>query len=311
MANKFKNNNKWFWAALAVLLAVTIAWWLTRPAQKMPQVSNGKLECHERFVSRYVPPRTVWVWLPAGYSKGDACDVLYMHDGQMLFDAGITWNGQEWQVDEIAGQLMADSAIRRCIVVGIDNTSDRLKEYFPTKASQYLPDSIQANVHAANLLGDNYLRFVVEELKPFIDRQYKPLTTREHTFLMGSSMGGLISLYAVCEYPEVFGGAGCLSTHLSFEHLDYGPSGQEWAAAFCDYVGAHMPAQNSTLIYMDHGTEDIDADYAPFQQQIDSLFADRQWDAQHYVSRVYQGHEHKEIFWAKRLEQPLLLLLGQ
>ena len=75
------------------------------------------------------------------------------------------------------------------------------------------------DVDMKRLTADAYLQFIVKELKPFIDERYKPLTGREHTFMMGSSMGGLISLYALCEYPQVFGGVGCLSSHLSMAHL--------------------------------------------------------------------------------------------
>ena len=305
-------TSKWLWIAAAALLAGTAAvWWLLRPGDKAVVVSSGGLERFTHFESQYVEPRTVSVWLPSGYRVGDPCDVLYMHDGQMLFDANTTWNGQEWQVDEIVGQLIGDSLMRRCIVVGIDNTDRRLQEYFPTKAWQHLPAGIRDNAVVDELLGDDYLQFVVEEVKPFVDARYRPLTSREHTFMMGSSMGGLISLYALCEYPQVFGGVACLSTHLSFKHLGHGADGAQWAEAFSHYLAAHLPASGSSLVYMDRGTEDIDASYAPHQQRVDSIFAARGWDAEHYVSHVFEGHEHNEIFWAKRLEQPLVFLLGQ
>ena len=307
-----QNRSKWLWIAAAILLAGgATMWWQMSRSDKTPVVSKGGLERFTHFESQYVEPRTVSVWLPTDYRVGDPCDVLYMHDGQNLFDATTTWNGQEWQVDEIVGQLIGDSLMRRCIVVGIDNTDRRLQEYFPTKVWQHLPAGIRDNAVVDELLGDDYLQFVVEEVKPFIDTHYRPLTSREHTFMMGSSMGGLISLYALCEYPQVFGGVACLSTHLSFKHLGHGVDGTLWAEAFCQYLATHLPDAGSNRVYMDRGTEDIDASYAPHQQRVDSVFAAQGWDGDHYVSLVFDGHEHSEIFWAKRLEQPLLFLLGQ
>lgn len=307
-----KRNKKWLWTVLVASAGLIAAvWWILRPVNKVPEVSTGRLERFVGFESRYVSPRTVSVWLPEGYHTGEECDVLYMHDGQMLFDASTTWNGQEWQVDEIVGQLVSDSTIRRCIVVGIDNTSDRLAEYFPVNSRQFLPAELSENVHVDKLQGNDYLRFIIEEVMPFVERRYQPLTGREHTFMMGSSMGGLISLYALCEYPQVFGGVGCLSSHLSFSHLGFGIEGESWAEAFRDYVAARLPEANSSRVYMDHGTEDFDAEYGPYQEYIDNIFHANGWDNQHYVSLVFEGHEHKEIFWAKRLERPLLFLLGK
>lgn len=305
-------NKKWLWVVLLVSVAVAVAaWWMLRPANKIPEVNNGKLDRFVEFESKFVPQRTVSVWLPAGYTPGDSCDVIYMHDGQMLFDAKTTWNGQEWKVDEIVGQLIDDSTLRRCIVVGIDNTDDRLSEYFPTNARLSLPADIRDKVQASELHGNDYLQFIVEEVKPFVENRYHPLTDREHTFMMGSSMGGLISLYAICEYPQVFGGVACLSSHLSFSHLGFGVESELWAKAFRDYVATHLPKANGSRVYMDHGTEDFDAEYGPYQERIDSVFMASGWDNQHYMSRVFEGHEHKEIFWAKRLEYPLLFLMGK
>ena len=301
---------RWFWGILAVIvLGVGVAWCAMQPKHEESVASAGRLERYADFESKYVGARTVTVWLPEDYTPGEACDVLYMHDGQMLYDAEATWNGLEWAVDETLSKLLAAHAVRRCIVVGIDNTGSRLLEYFPDKAREYIPEELRADA-STDMLGDEYLRFVVEELKPFIDEHYHPLTTREHTLMAGSSMGGLISLYALCEYPQVFGGVACLSSHLSFAMLHNGASDEAWAAAFAAYVNDRLPAANGSLVYMDHGTEDFDKDYGRYQEAIDKVFAGHGWDAGHYVSRVYQGDGHNETCWARRLEQPLRLLLN-
>ncbi len=282
-----------------------------KPAEKTPAVVSGKLELYPQFASKYLPPRNVSVWLPDGYQIGEKCDVLYMHDGQMLFDADTTWNHQEWNVDEVMGQLIKEGKIRRCIVVAADNTNDRLNEYFPDKTVKYVAESERRDVDTKRFHGDAYLKFLVEELKPFIDAHYKPLTSREHTFIMGSSMGGLISLYAMCEYPQVFGGAACLSTHLSMRDLSLGRGSELWADAFRSYVEDKLPEIQGRLLYMDRGSLGLDGSYGPYQDCLDEVFRRNNWNKQHYLSLVFPGHEHMETYWAQRLDQPLLFLLGK
>ena len=300
----------WSIGALLLLLGA-MAWFMRPPKNSIPTVARGTLERFPQFMSQFVPSRDVVVWLPEGYQTGDSCDVLYMHDGNMLFDATTTWNRREWQVDEVTDSLIQAGLIRPCIVVGIYNTDDRLTEYFPAKTWQHVAETDRKDADLKKLTADAYLQFIVEELKPFIDKRDKPLTTREHTFMMGSSMGGLISLYALCEYPQVFGGVACLSSHLSMAHLPNGVDGEPWATGFRNYVGQHLPEANGNLIYMDHGTEGFDADYGQYQDQLDSVIRAKGWDAQHYMSLVFDGDDHNETCWGKRLNQPLQFLLSK
>ena len=296
---------------LAVLVAAGVFLFLEkRRTGKDPQVSSGTLEFYHDFHSVHISPRTVTVWLPDGYQTGEECCVLYMHDGQMLFDSTTTWNRQEWKVDEVLGRLMADGTVKRTIVVGIDNTPERLRELLPGKIQSYMDaDDIEDPAYA---LGDSYLKFVTEEVKPFIDSLYRPLTDREHTFIAGSSMGGLISLYALCEYPEVFGGAACLSSHISIAYLkDFTDDSDAAADAFLRYVSDMMPDRETTRLYMDYGKAGYDAAYGPYQERMDSLFLSRGWDEDHYRSLAFEGHDHNETCWASRLEIPITYLLGE
>ena len=140
-----------------------------------------------------------------------------MHDGQMLFDRDTTWNKQSWNVDQTAARLAREGRIPDTIVVGIWNRSDyRYAKYYPQKYLAYADQATRKHyVQAAQRgksLSDDYLRFIVEELKPAIDRRYATRPGPASTFMMGSSMGGMISLYALFEYPQVFGGAAGLST---------------------------------------------------------------------------------------------------
>ena len=311
MAKKSRRRIIWIIAIVWLLVAGMLFWCMRPPKNAIPTVSQGSLEQFPQFSSKFIQPRDVVVWLPEGYQTGDSCDVLYAHDGNMLFDATTTWNGQEWRVDEIMDSLMRAGKIRPCIVVGIYNTDERLAEYLPAKTAQYVAEADRKDVDMKRLTADAYLQFIVEELKPFIDERYKPLTAREHTFMMGSSMGGLISLYALCEYPQVFGGVACLSSHLSMAHLSRSMDSELWATGFRNYVAQHLPETNGSLIYMDHGTEYVDADYGPNQDRLDSVIRSNGWDEQHYKSLVFQGQGHNETAWAKRLDQPLIYLLGK
>ncbi|MBQ6647358.1 MAG: esterase family protein [Muribaculaceae bacterium] len=277
--------------------------------ETVPQVSTGRLEFYPEFQSKHITPRNVTVWLPEGYQVGEPCDVLYMHDGQMLFDATTTWNHQEWQVDEVMGRLIAEGKVRRCIVVGVDNTRNRLNDYFPSRCYEKVPEGERAGVDVSQYKGDEYLRFLVEEVKPFIDNRYKPLTTREHTFVMGSSMGGLISLYALCNYPEVFGGAACMSTHLSMNFFDPKFKSELWAEGLRDYVKEHLPSANSALLYMDGGTVELDDTYRPYQNKLNAVISGLGWDSAHFVYYLFEGHKHMETYWAERLDQPFVFLL--
>ncbi|MBR5085491.1 MAG: alpha/beta hydrolase [Muribaculaceae bacterium] len=279
------------------------------PVAATQQVSSGRLDYYPKFQSKYIPARDVNVWLPDGYTLGEPCDVLYMHDGKMLFDASTTWNHQEWQVDEVMGRLINEGKIRRCIVVTADNTENRLNDYFPTGCYAYVPREKRLDIDLMQFKGDEYLQFLVQELKPFIDKHYRPLTSREHTFVMGSSMGGLISLYAMCEYPEVFGGAVCMSTHSSMQFFDLKFDSDAWAQGFREYVKTHLPAANSALLYMDRGTVELDGTYKPTQDKLDAMINGLGWDNDHFMSRVFDGHKHMETFWAERLDIPFMFIL--
>ena len=274
-------------------------------------VSSGTLDEYPDFKSAFIAPRDVFVWLPSDYSPENKYDVLYMHDGQMLFDAKTTWNKQEWGIDEVVGKLLKEKKIKPCIVVGVASIAKtRYEDLFPQKTLNYLPKgSIPTDL---NFNADNYLRFLVDEVKPFIDKNYSTNTGIENTFVMGSSMGGLISLYAVCEYPEIFGGAACMSTHVPMilSNDMTAESAGVWSKAFRNYLDENLPKANSRLIYMDRGDATLDAFYPPYQDQLDSLMRCKGWTEPQWTSKVFPGAGHTENDWNKRLDQPLIFLLG-
>lgn len=158
--------------------------------------------------------RTVRIYFPPNYSSGRRFPVIYMHDGQNLFDDATSFSG-EWGIDETLDSLYSFRGFS-CIVVGIYNDDKyRMNEYSPWKN-----DSLGMGGE-----GDEYARFIVKTLKPFIDSHYRTLPDRDNTVIMGSSMGGLISLYIALEYPDIFGKAGIFSpsfwfSQKSFDQID-------------------------------------------------------------------------------------------
>ena len=299
---------------IAVLLALLAATTCAIPntlAQPLPEVNIGRIERMASLPSRHVDPRHVDVWLPADYSPARRYNVLYMHDGQMLFDASQSWNKQSWEVHSTVARLMADKRIPDTLIVGVWNNGKlRHSEYFPQKFLPFMAEAPRKELVEKGLAGqprsDAYLRFLVEELKPAIDAKYATLPGRDHTFIMGSSMGGLISVYAMNEYPQVFGGAAGLSTHWVGIHQ---PNAAIPLAAF-NYLRDKLAPPESHRLYQDHGTIELDALYAPYQRFVDEIVRDRGYTAANSMSLVFEGTGHNEKAWAARLEIPLIFLLG-
>lgn len=274
-----------------------------------PRVSAGQLETYELFESKYVTPRTIRVWTPEDYDSDKQYGVLYMHDGQMLWDAQVAWNKQEWGVDEAMDSLIRMKKIRPTIVVGIDNSPARIGEYCPDNIVEYL-DSVSEVYQDIKPQGNDYLRFLVEEVKPFIDSKYSTYADRAHTWVMGSSCGGLISSYALCRYPEIFGGAACLSTHCTLAFPDPTQQDSAMMAAYREYLKHYIPA-NSAKLYMDNGDQTLDANYLMAQALINDMMYESGWDSTHYMYRFFPGTAHCEDDWRARLDIPLLFLLAE
>lgn len=261
--------------------------------------------------------RNIDIWLPEDYDSTKKYAVIYMHDGQMLFDSTSTWNRQEWGADEVASRLMSENSIKSCIIVGIWNRDKfRYAEYFPEKSLHSLSKMRQARLTRRAMygkaLGDEYLRFLVNEVKPYIDSNYSTYSDRANTIIMGSSMGGLISLYALCEYPEVFGGAGCLSTHFPMTGVNFFTrKDNRIARAFRNYLKTNLPDPGDHRIYFDYGTETLDKSYEPYQKKVDSLLISAGFSEKNWVTRKFENHDHSERSWNSRLDVPLTFLLGK
>lgn len=271
------------------------------------KVSSGTVVRYS-FNSTFIGARTVDVWLPNGYSASKKYAVLYMHDGQMLFDATSTWNGQEWKVDETLAQLMTSDDIKDVIVVGIWNSSNRYAEYYPEKSMDYLP----ANIKTAKSTemnndpkADEYLKFIVDEVKPFIDKTYSVNTDASNTCVAGSSMGGLISWYAMCEYPAVFGSAICMSTHWGVIDTD----DASIPDSFRKYLLSKLPSPTTHAIYFDHGTIGLDANYPQNQALADTIVRFKGYTATNWKTQIFAGDDHNETCWANRFSIPVKFII--
>jgi predicted alpha/beta superfamily hydrolase len=161
-------------------------------------------------------PRHVSVWLPPGYALPENASrrypVLYMHDGQNAFDPATAFLGREWHADEVATEAIRRGAMPPVIIVGIWNTPERVSDYTPDEDLEEKRGDNKPQGRGGK--GERYLRWIVEELKPFIDSNYRTQPGRETTAIMGSSLGGIISLAAAERNPEVFGCVAAVSPSL-------------------------------------------------------------------------------------------------
>ena len=266
----------------------------------------GKIDRFDEFKSKFVIPRRVDIWMPPTYTKDPVqrFKVLYMHDGQNVFDPSSSkWSHTDWGIDETVTRLMTEGKIQPTMVVAIWSTVIRVAEYMPQKLPQtpaYAGLTRMINKWVSSeICSDNYLRFIVEELIPFVDANYRTFTGQQDTAIMGSSMGGLISMYALCEYPQVFGGAGCISTHF--------PIGRGIALK---YMQENLPDPGFHKFYFDYGTKTIDKNYEKYQKKADEILASAGYtQPENWITRKFEGHEHSEVYWRKRIHIPLEFLL--
>lgn len=288
-------------------------------AQAVPKVENGTVVRIEDLISSYVPQRNIDVWLPLDYNTNKKYAVLYMHDGQMLFDSSTTWNKKSWLMQESITKLIKENKINEVIVVGIWNGGERRhSEYFPQKPFEMLSFDQKASIKEAvrknnssifnnyEINSNNYLKFIVEELKPYIDKNFSTKTNASNTFIAGSSMGGLISMYAICEYPNVFGGAICMSTHWPgiFE-MENNPI----PAAFLQYLNEKLPSAQNHKIYFDCGDQALDALYPPLQNKVDELMRKKGYTQKSWMTKYFKNQDHSEGAWSGRVQIPLQFML--
>jgi glycosidase/predicted alpha/beta superfamily hydrolase len=249
------------------------------------------------------PKRHVEIWLPPGYddSPNTRYPVLYAHDGQNLFDPRIANTGVDWGVDETVVRLVNQGVIPPIIVVGVWSTSERSREYSPW--------------HDAPA----YTSFLLEELMPRVNREFRTRTGPRNTATMGSSMGGLLSFYLVTHHPEAFGSCGCMSTHFPLSEdvaakaLNIPTMGVPDTTPFVlRDIRSGLKAPRGARYWFDYGSLSLDSAYGPTHALVRSwLLKQGKVEGRDFVVRHYQGATHKEASWRARLGDVLTFLYGR
>lgn len=253
------------------IVTLNIAEWQDKhPIEKKHSASANVHIISEKFdIPQLGRQRRVWIYLPPGYAYGKAkYPVIYMQDGQNLFDELTSGYGQEWGVDEFMDSLKNG---QQAIIVGIDHGgNNRISEYDPYD-SQY-----------GKGRGDDYSLFLVKTLKPYIDSHYQTLPDAKHSTVAGSSMGGLISMYAALKYPKVFGNAGIFSPSFWI-----GPQIYDYAKANAD---------SGSRYYFVCGDQESDKEVADMQKMVDILKFKGSPEKNIPVT-IIKGAKHNEVQW--------------
>lgn len=244
---------------------------------------TGSVKYHRNFKGKNLLDRDIIVWLPPNYNNNERYDVLYMNDGQNLFDPRTSSFGVDWRIDETIDSLITSKKIKPLIVVGIYNTKDRSSEYLPAE------------------MGKDYMQFIVYQLKPFIDKNYSTKSGRKHTSVGGSSMGGIISFALVWEYPRVFSKAICMSPAFKINHIDY-------VKEVTNYTGK----KKKIKLYIDNGGIGLEEQLQPgIDDMLKALEQKAYFEGTDLLWIHDKNAKHFEAAWAKRMPFALQWLLGK
>jgi predicted alpha/beta superfamily hydrolase len=252
--------------------------------KKPESVIRGTVQYHRQLSGAGLNhKRDIIVWLPPSYDKNSKkhYPVLYMHDGQNVFDPATAFTGYDWRVDEVADSLIKLKKIEEVIVVGIYNSPDRLPEYSDSP------------------LGSAYMEFVISVVKPLIDSTYRTRSGREYTGVIGSSLGGLSALLFAWKRPDVFGMAGCLSS--SFWYDD-----EKTLKEIREYSGP----KKHVKIYLDCGGREKEL-VSGYKRMVEILKSKGYKKGKDLEFTLDSKGTHSEYYWAKRIWRPLVFMYGK
>lgn len=300
-----------FTALLALVLAACTT-------AELPASDAGRFFEIERIAVAGLPDQRVTIWLPPGYDTDDRrYGVLYMHDGQNLFDPANAHYGKVWRANDVVLDLAAKEAIEPVIIVGIWSPGeDRYRQYLPQftyeDASTELRAAMDRHAGGKPIISARYLEWLADELKPRIDADYRTIAGPSDTAIAGASMGGIMSCYAAIKRPDVFGRAACVSSHWPLADPGKESFANEADAIWRDYILVEAGAPEGRRIWMDHGTAALDQHYPPRQAYVSQAFRVAGWkEERDFVAREYVGAEHDEIAWNERLPEMLTWLLSE
>jgi predicted alpha/beta superfamily hydrolase len=273
---------------------------------------------YEGVAAAGLPDQRLSIWLPPGYDASDQrYPVLYMHDGHNLFDVKNSNFNKIWAADAAMLAAAATGKVELHIIVGIwAPGADRYRHYLPRSAYDVAPAAVKAQMDAAaggEVVSDRYLAWIAGPLKSWVDASFRTRSGRDETAIVGSSMGGLMSCYALLERPDIFGKAGCISSHWPAVDPRRVQGESEAVKALWDgWFAARLGQPDGRRVWLDHGTATLDQFYAPYQQVVDARFAAAGWQrGRNWESRVYEGAEHEENAWAARLPEIFGWLLAK
>lgn len=292
--NQIDNRNYKFDKKKDTIAVKIISWDKSDDIQKSTRADNVFVLSEDFEIPQLNRKRRVWVYLPPNYKTANkSFPVIYMHDGQNLFDAETSYSG-EWSVDETLNKLYKDYNAS-FIVVGIDNAKDkRLDEYSPWKNKKYGGGE-----------GDAYLEFIVKTLKPYIDSNYKTLTKKENTAIFGSSMGGLISYYAGLKYTDVFGKIGVFSPSFWF------------APEVNEFSKTHGNIQDTKVYFLAGGKEGGNTAFEEINQTVKgmnsiiSTLKEVGFSSKNIQSKVVPEGKHNEELWRTNFEESIRWLFPE
>ena len=268
-------------------------------AKQHQDINNLEIIRYFEMPELYGMKRKIWIYLPPDYQDSDKkYPVMYMHDGQNLFENDANYGG--WKVDDSINRLFEKGKTEGVIVVAINNSSSRSREYAPY--DYWLFDN-----YIDKTLGDKYIDFIVNTLKPYIDKNYRTKSSREYTAMAGSSLGGLISLYGGLKYQNVFSKIGVFSPYL------VSPKGKiDKMYKFVEQFDKNKEMK----IYLDVGTKEFqrgkyDKKYAQATIDMHDLLRKVGFDKSELELVVEQKGIHNEKYWAKRFPEAFLWLFEE
>ncbi|MFN3871418.1 MAG: alpha/beta hydrolase-fold protein [Ignavibacterium sp.] len=267
------------------VLTFRINYWKDEYKINIPDTITGRYVHIKNFDASEIQDRDIIIWLPPDYDSTNhkRYPVLYMHDGQNVFNPATSALGFDWRIDEIADSLISLGGIPSLIVVGIYNSGRRFYEYSNTDE------------------GEKYMRFIVNELKPFIDKNFNTLSDRDNTFVGGSSMGGLISFMLGWEYPEIFSRMLCISPAFKIRTVDY-------VSVVKKYSGQKKPLK----IYIDNGGVGLEAELQSGIDEMLKVLSDKGYKLNEDIVWIKdEDAEHNEIAWSKRAPKFLKFLFDK
>lgn len=261
---------------------IQVKGWANNDIKTSTKLSNVTILNEDFPMTALNTTRRIWICLPTDYEYStERYPVLYMHDGQNLFDTRTSFSG-EWEVDETMQRLEKDKKLK-LIIVGIDNSDNRNSEYTPYINEEY-----------GGGKGAEYADFIVNELKPFIDENYRTKSDKSNTGIMGSSLGGVISMYVGMEYADIFGKVGVFSpafwwSNKCYEHVDY--------KGFVENTKIYMNAGLDEHKWITNGTK-----------QMEKTLIKSGYSADNFVVKYVEGGTHSEIFWKEEFSKAVLWL---